>query len=63
MGLPAAGTKAGAAGTAEGAAGAGAGDAGGRSGAAPGPRAQGGSATGDQMSSRARRYLARTSGS
>ena len=53
----------GAAGTRAGAAGAGAGDAGGRSGAAPGPRTQGGSATGDQMSSRARRYLARTSGS
>ena len=42
MGLPAAGTKAGAAGTAEGAAGAGAGDAGARSGAAPGPSTGGG---------------------
>ena len=49
------GAAAGAVGAATGAAGTGAG-------AAPGPIVQGGSAPGDQMSARARRYLTRTSG-
>ena len=54
-GARAAGAAAGAVGAATGAAGTGAG-------VAPGPIVQGGSAPGDQMSARARRYLTRTSG-
>ena len=54
-GARAAGAAAGAVGAATGAAGTGAG-------VAPGPRVQGGSAQGDQMSARARSYLTRTSG-
>ena len=61
-GARAAGVGAATTGAAARAVGAATGAAGTGAGAAPGPIVQGGSAPGDQMSARARRYLTRTSG-